>query len=42
VTLVDFLLSTIFQLPPTCALPMPLTGVHFTVPLALSLTYLLA
>src|SRR3990167_3936250 len=39
---VDFLLSTIFQWPPTSALPTPLTGVHFTVPLVLSLTYLLA
>jgi hypothetical protein len=29
-------------LPPTSPLPTPLTGVHYTVPLALSLTFLLA
>ncbi|HZF78867.1 MAG TPA: hypothetical protein VEZ89_03660 [Rubrivivax sp.] len=37
-----FLLSVIFQLPPTSALPSPLTGVQTTAPLALLLTYSLA
>ena len=38
---VDFLPPVIVHWPPTWALPMPLTGVHFTVPLPLAASKLL-
>ena len=39
---VDVFRSTIFQLPPTSALPSPFTGVQTTLPFLRSTTYLLA